>query len=205
MAYDGARSFDLDHDPLTYAWSFSDGGSSTSPQPTHTFVNNGSYDVTLSVADSFTAVGTMTRTIVIANVAPSVNAIATATILQGESYSSTGTFADPGADTWTATVDYGDGSGAGVLTLDGQQFSLSHTYADAGTFDVAVDVFDGDDHGSTTTQVIVLSPADAIAQLAAMVDALVASGDLSEGNGRSLTAKLDAAAAQLERATPIRR
>ena len=155
VAYDGSRSFDLDHDPLTHAWSFSDGGSSTSPQLTHTFVNNGNYDVTLSVADSFAAVGTMTRTIVIANVAPSVNAIASATILQGETYTATGTFADPGADTWTATVDYGDGGGAGVLTLDGQQFSLSHTYANAGTFDVAVDVFDGDDHGTTTTQVVV--------------------------------------------------
>ena len=49
----------------------------------------------------------------------------------------------PGADTWTATVDYGDGGG-GALALDGKTFALSHTYLVAGTFTVTVTVFDDD-------------------------------------------------------------
>jgi len=40
------------------------------------------------------------------------------------------TFTDPGADTWTANVNYGDGSGVQPLVLTGKTFSLSHVYAD---------------------------------------------------------------------------
>jgi autotransporter-associated beta strand protein len=53
-----------------------------------------------------------------------------------------GSFTDPGADTWTATVDYGDGSGVQTLDLHGTNFLLHHTYATAGTFRVTVSVQD---------------------------------------------------------------
>ena len=52
--------------------------------------------------------------------------------------SSSGSFTDPGADTWTATVDYGDGSGVQALTLTDKTFNLSHTYADNGSYTVTV-------------------------------------------------------------------
>ena len=54
---------------------------------------------------------------------------------------------DPGTDTWTATVDYGDGSGSQALPLTGKTFELSHVYADNGSYTVTVTVND-DDGGS---------------------------------------------------------
>jgi PKD repeat protein len=38
--------------PLTYLWSFGDGGHASSPDPKHTFVSRGSYPVTLQVSDA---------------------------------------------------------------------------------------------------------------------------------------------------------
>ena len=52
---------------------------------------------------------------------------------------------DPGADTWTATVDYGDGTGVQTLILNaGKTFALRHTYTKKGTYKVTVKVTDDD-------------------------------------------------------------
>ena len=57
----------------------------------------------------------------------------------------TGSFADPGADTWTATVDYGDGSGVQALGLNqNKTFDLAHVYANSGGYAVEVCVTDDD-------------------------------------------------------------
>lgn len=38
--------------PLTYAWDFDDGGTSSSQNPTHTFTSEGTYNVTFTVTDN---------------------------------------------------------------------------------------------------------------------------------------------------------
>jgi hypothetical protein len=76
------------------------------------------------------------------NAAPEVDAGPGAAINEGDAFTSSGSFTDPGADTWTATVDYGDGSGVQPLTLTGKTFSLSHVYADNGAHTVTVTVTD---------------------------------------------------------------
>ena len=43
---------------------------------------------------------------------------ADATIDEGTTFTRTRSFSDPGADTWTATVDYGDGSGVQPLAIE---------------------------------------------------------------------------------------
>jgi PKD domain/FG-GAP repeat len=73
---------------------------------------------------------------------PTVNSFPGATINEGGTYSSTGSFSDPDSSSWTATVDYGDGSGAQPLTLSGTSFTLSHTYKDNGSYTVTVSVTD---------------------------------------------------------------
>ncbi len=45
-------------------------------------------------------------------------------------------FTDPGADTWTATVDYGDGGGPVSAPVVGQAVQLSHIYNTVGSFTV---------------------------------------------------------------------
>jgi Matrixin/PKD domain/Right handed beta helix region/Periplasmic copper-binding protein (NosD) len=89
--------------------------------------------------------------------APLVVAGADATIVEGATFAESGAFTDLDSDTWTATVDYGDGSGLQLLTLnpinyqsagDGYTptatgtFDLSHVYLHSGTFLVAVHVTD---------------------------------------------------------------
>ncbi|PYO39628.1 MAG: hypothetical protein DMD29_08270 [Gemmatimonadetes bacterium] len=132
---------------LTYAWAFGDGATAAGATPSHTYADNGSYTVTLTVTavdggltNSATALAT------IANVAPTVNPFAGAALHEGETYTADGSFTDPGADTWTATVDYGDGSGPQPLALTGMRFSLSHVFPAGrpGPFTVTVTVRDDD-------------------------------------------------------------
>jgi hypothetical protein len=77
------------------------------------------------------------------NAAPVVNAGPGALLVDLATFSSAGGFSDPDADSWTATVDYGDGTGTQALALVGQAFSLAHDYSDKGVFTVTVCVSDG--------------------------------------------------------------
>ena len=44
-----------------------------------------------------------------------------------------GRFTDPGADTWTATVDYGDGSGVQPLVVEpDNRLVFEHSYSKPG-------------------------------------------------------------------------
>ena len=65
--------------------------------------------------------------------APSVDAGAGGSLNEGDTFTSAGSFSDPGADTWTVTVDYGDGSPVSPLALNSDKtFTLSHLYAQDG-------------------------------------------------------------------------
>jgi hypothetical protein len=98
-----------------------------------------------------------TTTIQVANVAPVVTLSDTElSVNEGASISATGSFTDPGADTWTASVDYGDGSGAqGLVVGADHTFALHHTYTNQGNFTVTVTVNDGTTSGTAQMAVAV--------------------------------------------------
>lgn len=195
VTLDASASTDPDGDALEYAWDFGDGTTGTGATPTHTYADNGNYRVTLTVTDPYGAESVATTSVVVINVAPQVAAFGGALLLPGETYTASGSFADPGSDEWTATVDFGDGAGARPLALSGKGFSLSHTYAAAGTYTVTVRVSDDDGETATrTATVTVQSPAQAVNALAAQVATLT-----SGGTENALNAKLRAAGASLER------
>jgi Ca2+-binding RTX toxin-like protein len=125
----------------------------------HVYTDEGNYTITVKVVDDDGGVlgtGSATMQVSVGDVQPVVSNLPPAAILEGGSFSSSGSFTDPSSDHWTATVDYGDGSGAQPLTLNSQAFMLAHTYIDEGTYTVTVRVSD-DDHtvGVSTTVVTV--------------------------------------------------
>ena len=187
-------SSDPDGDALTYAWNFGDGNTGTGINATHTYAQQGTFDISLTVTDSRGLIDTRSTRATVTNVAPSIASIPDATILPGETYRTTGSFTDPGADSWNATVDYGDASGIQTLALSGKSFSLSHTYASAGTFLIKVAVNDGTATTPRTATVTVDSWSAAIDKLGLMIADL----GLSKGNANSLQVKLNAAQKQIE-------
>jgi hypothetical protein len=124
------------------------------------------------------------------NCAPRDVAFSGATILAGETYAATGSFTDPDADSWSGTVDYGDGTSQ-PLTISGKSFQLSHRYTSAGSHTVTVSV--SDQHGGTSSgmAVVTVEPAsDGVAHPSGLLAGLP--GDLN-----SLQSKLDNAGKQL--------
>ena len=184
---------------LTYRWQLSDGATATGSSASHSFAKYGTYTATLTVTDAFGWPSVAVQTLNIGDVAPSVAPLPGASLIAGESYDATGTFADPGVETWTATVNYGDGV-SGALPLAGKSFTLGHTYASAGRFSLTVSVTDdGGAMGSAIASVNVVTPFAATQGLAQQLQLLAESGAVTPQEVRPLLASLDAASKQIQR------
>ena len=82
------------------------------------FAQDGTYNVLITVTDNGGDVGTTSVSVTVANLAPVASALTPTTIDEGTTFVSTGTFTDPGTeDTFTGTVNYGDGTPVAPLTL----------------------------------------------------------------------------------------
>jgi len=130
----------------------------------HTYQNNGSNTVTVEVTDDDGATSSGQFSMTVQNVSPSVNAGPNITVLEGGPFSSPGSFTDPGADSWSATVDYGDGSGVQALALSGKSFTLSHVYAVEGTYDATVTVTDDDGGAGSGSLTVTVDPIPALSE-----------------------------------------
>lgn len=103
--------------------------------------------VDVIATDGGTPLGTDRRaiTIDVANVAPTIALGSPIALASGALLDRLGAFADPGGDAWSATVDYGDGTGTDQLLLNpDKSFKLNHVYTKMGQYDVVVKVNDGD-------------------------------------------------------------
>jgi hypothetical protein len=126
----------------------------------HTYLRDGHYTVTVSVTDSATPAATtsMTIPVTVNNVAPKLQLGGDAKIALNQRLLRSGSFTDPGADTWTATADYGDGSAAQPLTLAGKSFTLDHVYRHVGHYTATVSISDGTAQTTESFTVNVPSP-----------------------------------------------
>ncbi|MBA3656364.1 MAG: PKD domain-containing protein [Gemmatimonadaceae bacterium] len=199
VAMSGSASSDIDGTVASYAWTFGDGGTGTGVNVSHTYAQDGNYTVTLTVTDNEGFTGARTTTVNVANVGAAIGTFAGATLLPAETYAASGSFADPGADTWSATVNYGDGSGTSALALSGKNFSLSHKYTAAGTFTVTVTVNDGGSISTATQTVTVLTPLAGANSALALLDQLVAQGKITDASAKSIRNRLEAAQKQIEK------
>jgi PKD repeat protein len=134
-------------DTLTYSWNF---GDNTAPvvgkAATHTFADNGDYNVILTVTDKDGGVTSQTITAKVDNVIPNIASITQpAKINEGQAATFSATATDPGIkDTLTYTWNFGDNTPA----VTGQ--SATHTYADNGDYNLILTVTDKD--GGVTSQ-----------------------------------------------------
>jgi PKD repeat protein len=192
-------------DALSFAWTIDGEAAGIGATMAHTFAQDGAYQVRLIVADHFGLADTTTTEVRVANVLPTVASFDGAILYAGETYRATGGFADPGADTWTASVSYAGTSQA--LALQGKTFALAHTYATAGTYTATVSVRDDQGTGTGLAQVEVRTALRGVDDLSSQLSSLGAGartasastgGSLDRGEINSLQLKLDAATGQLK-------
>ena len=144
VSLDASASSDPEGGAMAFDWDLDgDGAFDDANGPTtslHLSVA-GTRVVSVRVTDDAGATAVASAVVVAANVEPVVDAGESVTLGADGHLSRTGSFVDPGADTFTATVDYGEGSGSVPLALDGKSFVLDHTYP-AGSYTVTVWVYD---------------------------------------------------------------
>lgn len=115
----------------------------------HTFVNDGSYTISVSASDEDGSYTASPMLVNVANIAPTISLTGDSTVVRGQAASFLGSITDPGADSHTITWDFGDGT----VVTGGP--SASHVYGESGTYTVTMTVSDGTDTSQMTFAVTV--------------------------------------------------
>jgi PKD repeat protein len=175
-ATDGGSS-----DNLTYTWDLGDGSQPIIGQNiTHQFLDNGTYNVNLTVTD-FNGSSTQQSTqITVDNLAPTlvVDKLINTNINQGETITFGANYSDSGSnDSLNITWDFGDGSEPISFVNN-----PSHQFTKAGTYNVTVTITDND--GASTTDTIPVT----INNLAPTINTIEIPTNIKEGETVQLTA-----------------
>lgn len=130
---------------VTYSWDFGDGNTSTQQNPTHTYVDNGVYNVTLTITDDC---GTDTQTIMITVTNGCSDPLAD--FIQSGT-EPTFTFTNTSTSSTNTTYNWDMGDGTIYTTTD-----ATHTYSANNTYTVRLIVTD-DCGADTTTQTVTVA------------------------------------------------
>lgn len=193
VPFNASASIDPNGSVASYAWDFGDGTTGEGVSVSHVYAQDGAFTVRLTVTDNDGLTDSEVFTVTVANVAPTVAAVPDGSLNVGATYTVDGTFADPGADVWTATVIWGDGSAPEQVALTGRSFTLTHIYTAAGAYPVTIRIADDDAAAETTHTVTVNEPAPTLAQALTLIDQLVAQGKMPRAIGIALKAQVIAA------------
>jgi DNA/RNA endonuclease G (NUC1) len=192
--FSAAASVDPNGNIVAFAWNFGDGSSASGESVSHVFAQDGVYLVTVTTTDNDGLTDTAALSVTVDNVAPELGDFDDATLEAGDTYTVEGTFADPGADAWVATVNWGDGTSPSQAMVSGHAFSLAHVYATAGTFTVTVTIADDDTETSTVHTVTVTQPPPPpgpdLSQAFPLIEQLVANRKISRDFGNLLKAQV---------------
>ena len=160
-------------DTFTYSWNFGDGSpvlASATASEAHVFLDEGSFDVALTVTDNGGAATTETVTVTITNAVPEIVSMTVSSGDEGSVLSFTASASDAGSDTLLYTWDFGDGT----TLVSGD--SVTHAYADDGNYVVTLTIDDGD--GGSVAQ----SDSVVIDNVAPVIDALTGPATGPEGS-----------------------
>lgn len=125
----------------------------------HVYADTGTYSVALTLKDNATPAHavTMTKSVSPANVGPVVGSLtlSPSSVVDHELLTVSGTFTDPGtADTFTLTVDWGDGTAPSEQSLGtARSFSATHSYEATGPVTITASVKDRDGATSNSSSV----------------------------------------------------
>jgi uncharacterized repeat protein (TIGR01451 family) len=144
----------------TIEWDFGDGITMTGTlTPSHEYQENGVYTVTLTVTDDLGGSGSDQLVVTVNNVAPNLESIADLAVLEGETFTVTGIFSDPGIlDTFVIEIEWAPGMTDTINLAAGlNSFDATHVYEIAGNYTVNITVTDDDGGSSTRSFVVTVS------------------------------------------------
>jgi len=120
----------------------------------HTWLEDGTYRVPVTVTSDLARTAGASVAVHVVNVAPRVRAGGKANVAAGAPLTRLGSFANPGAGTWTAWAKYGDGSARTTLRLRvDKTFRLAHRFPRArGRSYAVVETVRDDDGGRGTAR-----------------------------------------------------
>lgn len=146
---------------IARSWAWGHGANTLNqPTPAHSFPDNGSYDVTLTVSDTYGQSDSVTKSVEVANVPPTANAGADINLFVGESWTSNGTVADVGTidrNELICTWDFGDGQTLEVTQCTSSRLRVPHTYSSAGTYTATLTALDKDGGSVSDTVLITIA------------------------------------------------
>jgi PKD repeat protein len=151
--FDGSGSSDSDGTIVAYQWDFGDysGASVSAPTFDHTYLQAGSYSVTLRVIDTGKQSATSgPQTVTVTNVPPTARFSVSCSAL-------TCSFDGTGSSDSDGTINsywwnFGDGSPLGVGS------TATHTYAQNGSYSVTLTVIDNGGLNATATKTVSVGP-----------------------------------------------
>jgi len=133
-----ATATDVATDPLSYTWNLGDGSAAQTSNPlNHSWGDDGSYTISLTVSDDDGGSTVGTTTISISNASPSIDASSFPGGAEGEPLVFSVQASDPGNDTLSYLWDFGDGPVSAGATI-------IHAFPNEGSYPVLVTVSDDD-------------------------------------------------------------
>jgi len=166
VSFDASASSDSDGTIANYSWDFDDGNGASGATPSNTFVNAGTYVVTLTVTDDDNATDTDTKTITVSdpvadNVAPVITNIASQSAEEGETINISITASDSDDDDIDLSIVLQQGSNtvpasAYSFTDNGNgtaDFTWNTQVGDAGNYTATVIATDGEDNDTEVFQI----------------------------------------------------
>ncbi|WP_454042299.1 PKD domain-containing protein [Cellulosimicrobium sp. Marseille-Q8652] len=143
-------------------WSWGDGTTTAGTvAPSHSFPDDGTYDVTLAVTDTFGQRASTTRSVTVTNAPPTADAGANASLFVDALWTPAASATDPGTGdrgTLACRWDFGDGTTVDVQPCSTSTVRVPHAYTAAGTYTATLTVTDkdGGTRTDTTTATVAL-------------------------------------------------
>jgi len=141
------------NDVITYSWDFGDGESATGAAVTHTFLQDGTYTITVTANDGDGGIDVETVTVVIGNLPPQLS-VWTIPIAsdEGQLLNFTAAATDPGIlDVLTYSWDFGDGGPGETGDV------VNYAFADDGVYTITLTVTDDGGLTDSTTEIITVA------------------------------------------------